>query len=440
MEGLIDPETFFKSMGLDTAPKHVGKVRRPKFVKFEQGDRGDFLPDCFFEDPRTWDPEPGPLGQVHAWGLYPYHFDDDPVLDEENKKLNWPNFDGVQAAMRKMNYQFKYRGKLPNPETQFMDVLLERKEKQLKNIDLKGLEKRDVLCRISLSGVRDKRGQPRIWRRFRVSAGITLSTFQDKAIAPIMGWVRNFHCYTFTDFRDGALFGPVDMQSVDFVHAAHVGYDYLPDNKYKLAHLFGQEGDQIGYLYDFGDRWMHTIEVLKIFPLEESTGALELIDGKGMCPGENMRGCHQYEEFLKKYDAGSPAEKAKMKREILDSPNYTFFGKAPALFDPDSFNEDEARERLAEALSSSGSVRAGPKKFTMPIMPGALAMVDDMENPLVKKNQTITKQSDGDGLGQWREITSSGRDSRKEAVCAQCGKPAAPDVKLKVCGGCRQVM
>lgn len=22
-------------------------------------------------DPRTFEPEPGPLGQIHAWGLYP---------------------------------------------------------------------------------------------------------------------------------------------------------------------------------------------------------------------------------------------------------------------------------------------------------------------------------------------------------------------------------
>jgi len=33
------------------------------------------------------------------------------------------------------------------------------------------------------------------------------------------------------------------------------------NRRYKLAHLFGKEEDQIGYLYDFGDRWYHTIEV-----------------------------------------------------------------------------------------------------------------------------------------------------------------------------------
>lgn len=31
--------------------------------------------------------------------------------------------------------------------------------------------------------------------------------------------------------------------------------------RYKLAHLFGKVGDRIGYLYDYGDKWYHKIEV-----------------------------------------------------------------------------------------------------------------------------------------------------------------------------------
>jgi hypothetical protein len=115
---------------------------------------------------------------------------------------------------------------------------------QLKALDLRGLDKRDVLITIYIAwvlrdhlqvfdliaylfrAIRDKKGKPRIWRKIRLSAGIGLSTFQDKVLAPVMGWyvleyrcqiprfdnslrVRNLHSYTFTDFRDGSLFGPV---------------------------------------------------------------------------------------------------------------------------------------------------------------------------------------------------------------------------------------
>lgn len=30
----------------------------------------------------------------------------------------------------------------------------------------------------------------------------------DKVISPVMGWTRNYHAHTFTDFTDGSLFGP----------------------------------------------------------------------------------------------------------------------------------------------------------------------------------------------------------------------------------------
>jgi len=40
----------------------------------------------------------------------------------------------------------------------------------------------------TLRGMRDKKGEYRVWRRFKVSAGIGLSAFQDKVVAPIMGW------------------------------------------------------------------------------------------------------------------------------------------------------------------------------------------------------------------------------------------------------------
>ncbi len=31
-----------------------------------------------------------------------------------------------------------------------------------------------------------------------------------------------------------------------------------------LAHAFGKEGDKIGYLYDFGDKWDHTLVVSEV--------------------------------------------------------------------------------------------------------------------------------------------------------------------------------
>ena len=69
-------------------------------------------------------------------------------------------------------------------------------------------------------------------------------------------------------------------------------------------------------------------EILRIFPKDESTGEIKIVDGVGMCPGgklssvdgngrisiltalaENLHGCIHYEEFLNDYDNDLPTEK-----------------------------------------------------------------------------------------------------------------------------------
>lgn len=69
---------------LNKPPPYGGK---PHFVKFAPGDTGELLPHVFYEgaytpikwpsllkicaDPHTFKPSLGPLGEIHAWGLYP---------------------------------------------------------------------------------------------------------------------------------------------------------------------------------------------------------------------------------------------------------------------------------------------------------------------------------------------------------------------------------
>jgi hypothetical protein len=116
------------------------------------------------------------------------------------------------------------------------------------------------------------------------------------------------------------------------------------------------------------------------------------------------------------------------KREILQCPNYKYFGKPPSLFDPAVFDIQAAQNRLSEALGGPNSVRSGSKKFSMPMVPGAEAMLDGMH---LKKGQTISKKPGGENHGYWHETKSSTNDRRREAVCAACGKLAADDVPLK---------
>ena len=35
-------------------------------------------------------------------------------------------------------------------------------------------------------------------------------------------------------------------------------------------------GDEMGYMYDMGDHWMHDIRLISVFPPEQSTGRCEV--------------------------------------------------------------------------------------------------------------------------------------------------------------------
>ncbi|TCD59794.1 hypothetical protein EIP91_011425 [Steccherinum ochraceum] len=341
----------------------------------------------------------------------------------------------MMSMMRKAQTQMQYKpGGLPPPEKQFMMALKARKAKQLAKVDLKDLDKHDVVMKVSLLLLNDSRGEPRIWRRFRVSAGIKLNVFQDKIIAPIMGWTRNLHCYHITDCRDGSMFGPESSSAVDETYRDTMGYDWLPDHKYQLAHIFDKEGDSISYTYDFGDKWFHRVTVEKILPLEESDGHVEVLEGRGMCPGENMQGCFAYREFLKNYDQAGLVERVPLKRQILACPNYTSLRKPPSLFDPDSFDMAFTKQNLTDALNSTNSLAKGAKKFTQPISSNAGTYSQPTNGQRVITHSQDSANASG---GFWEEMQNE-KDRRSAGVCAACGKPGGAE--LKRCAGCKQVL
>lgn len=64
----------------------------------------------------------------------------------------------------------------------------------------------------------------------------------------------------------------------------------------------------------------------------------------------------------------------------------------------------------------------------------------NMESMHLKKGQSLVNTYEYEDSGFWNETVSEKKDSRKEAVCGYCGKPASPEVELKACAGCQQVL
>ena len=69
------------------------------------------------------------------------------------------------------------------------------------------------------------------------------------------------------------------------------------DKSTSLSSVLINEKDTIAYVYDFGDNWIHTIKLEKIFHIGNLTGP-KCIDGKLNTPPEDCGGIPGFYNFL----------------------------------------------------------------------------------------------------------------------------------------------
>ena len=150
-------------------------------------------------------------------------------------------------------------------------------------------------------------------------AAIPLFTLADKVLTPVMGWVRNFHAYSFVDVRDGAHFGPVRMDSVDMVHVTTHFYAMMDDEKVQLGQLARKKGEQLVWVYDLGDYWEHRITVERV----AAPSGVRLLDGEMSCPAENEHGNRRWQEEvldllppLENWDGACYSASQKLKQKL----------------------------------------------------------------------------------------------------------------------------
>jgi hypothetical protein len=127
---------------------------------------------------------------------------------------------------------------------------------------------------------------PAVLRRIEVPFNIRLDRLH-LAIQAAMGWT-NTHLYE--------------------IRARDVGWG-IPDRdwgdgpldarKARLAAVLEDVGAKtLRYLYDFGDRWEHTIKVERLIDPEPSALYPRLIEASGRCPPEDIGGPWGYAEYL----------------------------------------------------------------------------------------------------------------------------------------------
>jgi hypothetical protein len=184
----------------------------------------------------------------------------------------------------------------------------------------------DHILRLKISLV-DSR--PRIWRRVEVSANFTLAALHHVAQIA-MGW-ENYHLHVFE--IDGSRFS-IPMEDFEDSEDKDAG-------TVTLASLnLNQSGRRFTYVYDFGDDWLHELEVEAVSPPQRGMKYPRCTKAVRACPPEDSGGIHGYSRMLR----------------VLRDPHHSDYEDTLEWigdeFDPKMVDEDEINNYMREAFAT----------------------------------------------------------------------------------------
>jgi len=130
----------------------------------------------------------------------------------------------------------------------------------------------------------------KIWRRFEVRNDITLGELHD-VLQTVMGW-QDCHLHQFLDMKE-TRYGPRDDDMDEEWDA-----DVIEEATVTLRDVMPRKGSRLIYEYDFGDDWVHGLEVLKIGPPEPGVRYPRCLAGERACPPEDVGSTDGFCEML----------------------------------------------------------------------------------------------------------------------------------------------
>jgi hypothetical protein len=134
-----------------------------------------------------------------------------------------------------------------------------------------------------------ERSNPKIWREILVPSDITFYRLHH-IIQIVMGW-ENYHLYEFAmdSYRIGQQFED------DGFNGSH---GIIDAERITIGDVLNANGQKMGYLYDFGDYWQHSLTLEMII---EDLGLPFPVccSGELSCPPEDVGGLPGFYDFLK---------------------------------------------------------------------------------------------------------------------------------------------
>lgn len=183
--------------------------------------------------------------------------------------------------------------------------------------------------------------KPPVWRMVDVPAYYSFYELH-VIIQTVFGW-ENAHLWQFQKKAYDSPFCIRDSNGMDDDFC----FDEtpVPAETTRLTSFLSREGAKLEYVYDFGDDWIHEIEVVEI--RDERSDLPRLVKSKGDMMIEDIGGVYAYLEWRNFYN--NPAElKKKAGKEFLKYRGFESADEFMDFMDYQRYNIDDINEELSD--------------------------------------------------------------------------------------------
>lgn len=141
---------------------------------------------------------------------------------------------------------------------------------------------------------------PEIWRRFELRGSLTLGQIH-QVLQTAFDW-EDAHLHRFVTSDPFAPLRPVDGQFLEVPQwlPRQQGEEPgdRPEEECTLDQLLALGSGEAFYEYDFGDSWVHRLELVSRRPVDEDIPPARLVDGARHGPLEDSGGLPGYEDIM----------------------------------------------------------------------------------------------------------------------------------------------
>jgi len=166
--------------------------------------------------------------------------------------------------------------------------------------------------------------EPHIWRRILVPANYTFWDLH-VAIQDAMGWL-DYHLHSFRVVGSEAVIG-IPCEDGDDPFDTQPGWELF------IRDFFKRHQPLAIYEYDFGDSWIHMVQLETFQLIEEGMAYPRCLGGARRCPPEDCGGVDGYANFLRIISDPSDPEHDSMLEWVGGSFDPEDFDPAAVRFD-----------------------------------------------------------------------------------------------------------